>query len=116
MATSGLEFDPITKQPKINNLQIDVDKDNKETIIKKIKEIDKSEFQPIKTPGDGNCMTRAILKSINEEEANHLELRQIIMDYIQNTEYEAGDAVFIEEKCSNKEEYVGKAREDRYYL
>ena len=61
-------------------------------------------------------MTRALLKSINEEEANHLELRQIIMDYIQNTEYEAGDAIFIEEKCSNKEEYVKKAREDGYYL
>ena len=66
MATSGLQFDPITEQPKVNNQQIDVDKDDKETIIKKIKELNNYEFQPIKTTGDGNCMTRAILKSIDE--------------------------------------------------
>ena len=72
MATSGLEFDPITEQPKINNKQIDIDKDDKDTIIKKVKELSLSEFQPIKTPGDGNCMTRAILKSKDENEANHI--------------------------------------------
>ena len=49
MATSGLEFDPITEQPKINNKQIDIDKDDKDTIIKKVKELSLSEFQPIKT-------------------------------------------------------------------
>ena len=116
MATSGLEFDPITEQPKINNKQIDIDKDDKDTIIKKVKELSLSEFQPIKTPGDGNCMTRAILKSIDENEANHIELRQILMDYIKNTEYEEENTIFIEEKCSNKEEYIKKAREEGYYL
>ena len=115
MATSGLQFDPITEQPKVNNQQIDVDKDDKETIIKKIKELNNYEFQPIKTTGDGNCMTRAILKSLDENEANHIELRQIFMDYIKNTEYEAGDQIFVEENCSNKEEYIEKAKEEGYY-
>ena len=116
MATSGLQFDPITEQPKVNNQQIDVDKDDKETIIKKIKELNNYEFQPIKTTGDGNCMTRAILKSIDENEANHIELRQIFMDYIKNTEYEAGDQIFVEENCSNKEEYIENEKEEGYYL
>ena len=50
-------------------------------------------------------MTKAILKGINEEEEeNHIELRQIIMDYIWNTECEAGNTLFKKEKCSNKEE------------
>ena len=37
MGTSGLEFYPITNQPKVNQLQKDINKDNKVTIIKKIK-------------------------------------------------------------------------------
>ena len=53
-------------------------------------------------------MTRAILQSINENEANYLELSQILMDYIQNMDYEAGDTIFLEEKCNSKEEYIAK--------
>lgn len=66
MATSGLEFGPTTNQPKVNQLQIEFNKDNKVTIIKKIKALNRKEFQPIKTLWDGNYMTRAILKSIGE--------------------------------------------------
>ena len=61
-------------------------------------------------------MTRAILQNINENEANHLELRQILMDYIQNMDYEAGDTIFLEEKCNSKEEYIAKARVEGYFL
>ena len=117
MATSGLEFGPTTNQQKVNQLQIEFNKDNKVTIIKKIKDLNRKEFQPIKTLGDGNCMTRAILKSIRENETNHLELRQILMDYIQNTNYdEEEDTLFKEENCDTKKEYIEKARSDGYFL
>ena len=42
MSTSGFEFDLIKEKPKINNQQIDVDKEDKDTIIKKIKELNNS--------------------------------------------------------------------------
>ena len=116
MATSGFEFDPITKQPKVNDMIIDIDKDNKDTIIKKIKEINKKEFQPVKTLEDGNCMTRSILRSIGENEENHLELRQILIDYVQNTKYENEREIFNGENYSSKMEYVKNARKDGFYL
>ena len=68
---------PIIKQLNANNIIVDVDKDNKDIIVSKIKEFNKKEFQTIKTLEDGNCMTREILKSIGKNEVNHLELRQI---------------------------------------
>ena len=38
------------------------------------------------------------------------------MDYIKNTEYEEEDTIFIEEKCSNKEEYIKKQeKKDIFY-
>ena len=37
MISSGLEFDNKTKHPKIKNLQIDIAKDSKNDIIKKLK-------------------------------------------------------------------------------
>jgi len=61
-------------------------------------------------------MTRAILKSIGENETNHLELRQILIDYIQNTNYEEEDTLFKEENCDTKKEYIEKARSDGYFL
>ena len=49
----------------------------------KIKDLKKEDFQVIKTKGDGNCLPRALLKSIEEEEIKHLELRQLITDLIE---------------------------------
>ena len=56
-------------------------------IIKKIKDLTISVFQQLKQKvrGDGNCLPRAILRSIEENELEHLELGQIIVD---NVDYE----------------------------
>lgn len=53
MISSGLDFDNKTKQPKVKNLQIDIAKDSKNDIIKKIKNLNQEDFQKIKTRGDG---------------------------------------------------------------
>ena len=117
MISSGLDFDNKTKQPKVKNLQIDIAKDSKNDIIKKIKNLNQEDFQKIKTRGDGNCLLRAILKSINENELKFNELRQIISDIIEGSELsEIGDELFKEENCANKSEYVKNIRTDGYYL
>lgn len=85
---------------------MDIDPENKRILAEKIREINKKEFQPICTATDGKCLTMAILRRIEEEEANHLELRNILIDYVLNTEYEAGNSIFQEENYKNKGEYT----------
>lgn len=75
MATSGLEFVTESKQPLIQKIQIDIKEDKKETVIQKIKDLSKEDFQKLKVKGDGNCMVRAIIRSIGEDELKHPELR-----------------------------------------
>ena len=117
MAVSGLEFDEITKQPKIKKAQIDINEDNIDISIAKIKDLKREDFQIIKTNGDGNCLTRALLKSIEEEELKHIELREIIADLIEEDNLaEFGEDLFKEEKCKNKKEYIEKVRTDGFYL
>ena len=41
MTTSGLEFNFITNQKKVNQMQIDINKNNKDSVIKKIKDLDR---------------------------------------------------------------------------
>ena len=88
--------------------------DGKEEIIDKIKNISKKEFQIIETKKDGNCLFYSILKSIKERIAKHTELRQIVCDYIENDDYES-DAIFEEEKCKTKYEYIKKLRRNGEY-
>ena len=38
------------------------------------------------------------------------------MGYIKKKNIDVGDAVFIDEKCSNKEEYINKAWKEGYFL
>ena len=114
MISSGLDFDNKTKQPKIKKLQIDIAKDSKNDIIKKIKNLNQEDFQKIKTRGEGNCLLRAILKSINENELKFKELRQIISDIIEGSELsEIGDELFKEENCTNKSDYVNNIKSNR---
>ena len=82
MATSGLDFDIETNQPKMESIQINILNDTKTDAINKIKDITINEFQKIEVKKDGNCLPRAILKSIKENELYHPELRQIITDII----------------------------------
>ena len=115
--SSGLEFNEKTYQPIISKAQIDIKEDNKNILIKKIKDLTITDFQKIKVRGDGNCLVRAMLRSIGENELKHLELRQTIADNIESEDLEnIGKDLFLEEKCSNKREYIKKIREDGAYL
>ena len=113
-AMAGIEMDNKKNQPKIEKLQIDVDVDQNEEIIDKIKNISKKEFQIIETKKDGNCLFYSILKSIKENIVKHTELRQIVCDYIESNDYET-DVIFEEEKCKTKNEYVKKLRKNGEY-
>ena len=113
-AISGIEIDMKKNQPKIKKIKIDVEKDNKKEIIDKIKGISKKDFQTLETKKDGNCLFYSILKSIKEKEIKHLELRQIICDYIELTNYES-DIIFEEENCKTKSEYITKIRKNGEY-
>ena len=116
MATSGLDFDIETNQPKMESIQINILKDTKTDVINKIKDITINEFQKIEVKKDGNCLPRAILKSIKENELYHPELRQIITDIILEEDFGNIEELFKEENCKNKEEYAKKIRKDGYYL
>ena len=97
VAASGTEIYTKRNQPKIENIQIDISKDKKETIIEKIKNITKRDFQKIETKKDGNCMFYAILKSIKDKEYNHQEMRQISADYVESLDIDNENVVFEEE-------------------
>ena len=112
VAASGIEIDTKRNQPKIENIQIDISKDKKETIKEKIKNITKRDFQKIETKKDGNCMFHAILKSIKDREYIHKELRQIAADFVESLDIDNENAVFEEEGVNSKKEYVNKIRKD----
>ena len=105
-------MDTNRNQPKIENILIDINKDKKETIKEKIKNITKRDFQKIETKKDGNCMFYAILKSIKNSEYIHKELRQIAADFVESLDINNENAVFQEEGVSSKKEYVNKIRKD----
>ena len=94
LATNKVEINQKTKQPVIAKLQINLLEDNKTEIIDKIKNIGPQDFGILETKKDGNCMFSAILKSIKENEDRHIELRQIVADFIEQTEYDEEEIVF----------------------
>ena len=108
-------MDTNRNQPKIENIQIDISKDKKETIKEKIKNITKRDFQKIETKKDGNCMFYAILKSIKDREYIHKELRQIAADFVESLDINNENAVFEEEGVSSKKECVNKIRNNGQY-
>ena len=113
-AMAGIKMDNKKNQSKIEKILIDVNVDVNEEIIDKIKNISKKEFQIIETKKYGYCLFYLILKSIKERIVKHTELRQIVCDYIENDGYES-DAIFEEEKCKTKYEYIKKLRRNREY-
>ena len=60
-------------------------------------------------------MFSAILKSIKENEARHIELRQMVADFIEQTEYDEEEIVFKEENCKSKKEYLTLIRKNGEY-
>ena len=60
-------------------------------------------------------MFYAILKSIKENEIKHMEMRQIVADYITQINYDNEEAIFREEKCKTKYKYANKLRKNGAY-
>ena len=110
-----MEIDYKRNQPKIEKTIIDILNDKKDKVINKIKNLTKQEFSKIEAKANGNCMFYAILKSIKENEIKHMEMRQIVPDYITQINYDNEEAIFREEKCRTKYEYANKLRKNGAY-
>ena len=96
---NDIQMEDLT-EVKSEEIGINLEKDDANTILQKLQKINIIRFPERKVDGDGSCLYRAVLVSLNEDVTKYMEIRNNLSNLILNSEI-AQD--FIESRnCKTK--------------